>query len=91
MIKNCFLYTVSALMSELRKREQEEEEKKNATFNGECCACPPSEKEIKEADREREMEIKFQDFLQNQVYIKRLVHRKLSLYKEVSSQKTKSI
>ena len=62
---------ISALTSELRKREQEEEERKNATVDGQCCACPPSEQQLKEEAREREMEIKFQDFLQNEVYIKR--------------------
>ena len=59
-------------MSDLRKREEEEnEEEKNMTLNGQCCACPPSAQQLKQEAQEREMQIQFQDFLQNQVYIKR--------------------
>ena len=70
-----YLFLPTALMSDIRKREEEEkeEEEKNKTLSGQCCACPPSAQELKHEALEREMQIQFQDFLQNQVYIKRSV------------------
>lgn len=67
-------YCAYPLMSDVRKREEEEkeEEEKNKTLSGQCCECPPSAKQLEHERQEREMQIQFQDFLQNQVYIKRL-------------------
>ncbi|KAL3867340.1 hypothetical protein ACJMK2_044550 [Sinanodonta woodiana] len=53
--------------------EDKEDSKQNQTISG-CCTCPKTKQELANEEREREMEIKFQDYLQNEVYIKRLEH-----------------
>jgi hypothetical protein len=46
------------------------EAKQNET-NPACCSCPKKEEDIKVVEREREMHIAFEDFLQYVVYSKR--------------------
>ncbi|XP_060592514.1 insulin-like peptide receptor [Ruditapes philippinarum] len=68
-------YCTNPLSVSLIKREIEEkqaEEKRNVTRNGTCCECPKTEKQLQVEERERYLEIQFQDYLQNQVYVKRL-------------------
>nr|AYV97262.1 insulin-like peptide receptor [Sinonovacula constricta] len=55
-----------------QKEEQEEANKNNVTLNGQCCKCPKSEKQIRTEERDHSIEIDFQDFLQNELYVKRL-------------------
>lgn len=67
-------YVISALISNFALREEEkkkQEEAKNKTLGENCCACPQTEKEKKVEERERNFDIRFQDYLQNAVYVKR--------------------
>jgi len=54
------------------------EDAKNQTTNSTCCSCPKTEKEKKHEERERNLDIRFQDYLQNAVYVKRYAF--LALY-----------
>ncbi|KAL4228229.1 hypothetical protein ACF0H5_013662 [Mactra antiquata] len=61
------------LTSKIHRPDQpEEEEEKNETSTDGNCCCPLSEKERKTEERERNLAIQFQDYLQNQVYVKRI-------------------
>lgn len=51
--------------------KKEEVKKKNETINGNCCECP-KDKKISEIEKsERMMTIYFENFLQNNVFVKR--------------------
>lgn len=63
--------TVGLTIREQEEREAEENKKKNATADSNCCTCPMSEKQRRVVEREKILDIHFQDYLQNQVYIKR--------------------
>lgn len=56
----------------MREEERKkQEEAKNVTKGENCCACPKTEKEKKVEERERNFDIRFQDYLQNAIYVKR--------------------
>ena len=57
-----------------RKPVVETESPINQTWSGTCCACPKSDEEVKLEEEERQMEIEFENFLHDSVYIKRWVH-----------------
>ena len=57
-------------MSHLKNKE--DEKKQNETALGEnCCACPKSEEEERHEEEERMFQIEFENFLHNNVYVKR--------------------
>lgn len=49
----------------------EEKEDKNTSTCSNCCTCPLSEKEKLVEEEERRFQIEFENFLHNNVYIKR--------------------
>lgn len=51
--------------------EPPKDEVMNITLQENCCKCPKSEEEKQAEEEERQMEIEFQNFLQDTVYIKR--------------------
>lgn len=57
--------------SVLREEEEKKETERNQTISGECCECPKTEKQKKVEERERNLDIQFQDYLQNAIYVKR--------------------
>lgn len=74
--KNSNMLNILALATYSREeedREKEEEEKEN---NAELpkqgtCACEISKEELEEEVRERNLQIQFENFLHNSVYLKR--------------------
>ena len=53
-----------------RQREEEKRRKENES-NGQCCKCEESVEDLAKKARERNMQIEFENFLHNSVYLKR--------------------
>jgi hypothetical protein len=76
--ENNFIFIISALMAygskhreeEDRQREEEKRRKENES-NGQCCKCEESVEDLAKKARERNMQIEFENFLHNSVYLKR--------------------
>lgn len=57
----------------LLEEEKKKQEEANKTKDVNSCECPKTEKQKKVEERERNLDIRFQDYLQNAVYVKRYI------------------
>ncbi|KAL5004286.1 hypothetical protein ScPMuIL_017742 [Solemya velum] len=65
-------YCTDPLVSKKKiEKEKEEEKKKKEEPGGKCCACPKTEKQKEKDERERLLQIMFQNYLYDAVYHKR--------------------
>ena len=55
---------------EVEEKLKEDQAQKNDA-NGECCVCPKSKEETENLDKQRQNQIKFENYLQNMLYKKR--------------------
>ncbi|XP_013383193.1 insulin receptor isoform X2 [Lingula anatina] len=74
--RNYCIDTLQAQHLDVTTNEKETEQEKKPNITGvcdreTCCACPKSEKATKEDERNRNMQIEFENFLHGAVYIKR--------------------
>ena len=59
-------------LSHLKNKEEENKKQNETTLGENCCACPKSEEEERLEEEERMFQIEFENFLHNNVYLKRL-------------------
>ena len=70
MVVMCFFSAIAA--SKERKQIKGSEQDNNTTLPGaNCCVCPKSKEELKLEERERQIEIEFENYLHDHVYCKR--------------------
>lgn len=67
------LFVLALINYETNEEREEKEEVKNEQdkLNGKCCKCESSKEDLELLARERSMQIRFENYLHNNVYVKR--------------------